>query len=85
MQTVYSHPEHGMGLLDYQAMPSLRYVAHDGWLCTFTSSQLGSFCQDNRYGTEKAGGTARPSRKKPLLPGHSPLASQAGRRVGSAL
>jgi hypothetical protein len=26
----------GMGLLEYQAMPSLRGVAHDGWLCTFT-------------------------------------------------
>ncbi len=25
-----------MGLLEYQAMPSLRDVAHDGWLCTFT-------------------------------------------------
>jgi hypothetical protein len=23
-----------MGLLEYQAMPSLRAVAHDGWLCT---------------------------------------------------
>ena len=26
----------GMGLLEYQIMPSLRDVAHDGWLCTFT-------------------------------------------------
>jgi hypothetical protein len=26
----------GMGRLEYQAMPSLREVAHDGWLCTFT-------------------------------------------------
>ncbi len=26
----------GMGLLEFQAMPSLRDVAHDGWLCTFT-------------------------------------------------
>jgi hypothetical protein len=23
----------GMGLIEYQAMPSLRDVAHDGWLC----------------------------------------------------
>jgi hypothetical protein len=23
-------------LLEYQAMPSLREIAHDGWLCTFT-------------------------------------------------
>jgi hypothetical protein len=28
-----------MGLLEYQAMPSLRDVAHDGWLCTFTKEQ----------------------------------------------
>jgi|688.fasta_scaffold682262_1 hypothetical protein len=26
----------GMGLLEHQAMPSLREVAHDGWLCKFT-------------------------------------------------
>jgi hypothetical protein len=26
----------GMGLLEYQAVPSLRDVAHDGWLCKFT-------------------------------------------------
>ncbi len=25
----------GVGLLKYQAIPSLRDVAHDGWLCTF--------------------------------------------------
>jgi hypothetical protein len=29
-----------------------------------TISQLGSTCQGNRYGTEKAGGTARPLRTK---------------------
>jgi hypothetical protein len=29
-----------MGLLEYQAMPSLRDVAHDGWLCTFIKLQL---------------------------------------------
>ncbi len=47
------------------------------------SPQLGSYCQGNRYGTEKAGGTARPSRTKSHVPGHhSPPASQAGRRVG---
>ncbi len=27
----------GMGLLEYQAMPSLRDVAHDGGLCTFSN------------------------------------------------
>ncbi len=26
----------GMGQLEDQDMPSLRDVAHDGWLCTFT-------------------------------------------------
>jgi hypothetical protein len=26
----------GMGLLEYQARPSLRDEAHDGWWCTFT-------------------------------------------------
>ncbi len=36
------------------------------------SSQLGSSCQGNRYGTEKAVGT------KSHLLGHSPPASQAG-------
>jgi hypothetical protein len=25
-----------MGLLEYQAMPYLRDLANDGWLCTFT-------------------------------------------------
>jgi hypothetical protein len=29
-----------MGLLEYHAVPSLRDVAHDGWLCTFTKQQL---------------------------------------------
>jgi hypothetical protein len=49
-------------------------------------SQLGSFCQDNRYDTEKAGGTARLSHTKlrtcrvTMAP-----ASQAGRLVGPAL
>ncbi len=72
----------GMGLLEYQAME-----AHDGWLCSYIyyilaagnsiSSQLG-----NQYGMEKAGG---PSHTKSRLPGHSPPASQAGRRVRSAL
>ncbi len=49
------------------------------------SAQLGSSCQGNRYGTEKAGGVARPSRTKSHLVGHSPLASQGGRRVGPSL
>jgi hypothetical protein len=51
----------------------------------YISTQLGNSCQGNRYCTEKAGGTARPSRTKSHLLGHSPPASQAGRRVGQAL
>jgi hypothetical protein len=85
-----------MGLLEYQAMPFLREVAHDGWLGTFTNyfitaagnsiiSQQGSFCQGNRYGTVKAGSTAYPSRTKSHLPGNSTPASQASHRVGPAL
>ncbi len=54
------------------------------------SSQLGSPYQGDRYGTEKAGGTAYPSRTKSHLLGHSLLASQTegekvtgtGRRKG---
>jgi hypothetical protein len=34
---VFRTRETGHGcLLEYQAMPSLRDIAHDGWLCTFT-------------------------------------------------
>jgi hypothetical protein len=51
----------------------------------YISTQLDSSCQGKRYGTEKAGGTARPSRTKSHLLGHFPLASQEGRRVGPAL
>ncbi len=48
------------------------------------SSHVGSSCQGNRYCTEKAGGTARPSRTISDLPvpGRYPPASQAGRRGG---
>jgi hypothetical protein len=31
-----------MGLLEYQAMPSLRDVAHDGVLCTFSNTETGA-------------------------------------------
>ncbi len=43
------------------------------------SSQLGNFRHGKRYGMEKAGGA------KSHLRGHSPQASRAGHRVGSAL
>jgi hypothetical protein len=49
------------------------------------STQLVSSCQGNRYSLKKAGGTARPLFTKSHLLGHSPPASQAGRRVGPAL
>ncbi len=74
--------------------PSLRDVAHDGWLCNeyiyyitaaFQLAAVGSSCQGYRYGTEKASSTARSSRTKKHLPGHSPPASRAGRRVEPAL
>jgi hypothetical protein len=65
-----------MGLLEYRAMPSLRDVAHDGWLCTFTKEQQLEMPSDRSWaapvrttGTKKAGGTARPSRTKPHRPG----------------
>ncbi len=33
----YCHSQReGMGLLEYQTMPSLREIAHNGWLCIFT-------------------------------------------------
>jgi hypothetical protein len=59
----------GMGLLEYQTMPSLRDVAHDGWLCTFTgqlqSGQLVRYGKGRQY-------TAYPSRTKSHLPGGPP-------------
>jgi hypothetical protein len=37
---LFSHVKRvGMGLLEYKAMPSLRDVAHDGVLCTFSNIQ----------------------------------------------
>jgi hypothetical protein len=83
-----------MGLLEYQAMPSLRDVAHDGWLFTFTIKQQLEIPSARSWaapvratGTvqKKAGGTACPSRTKSHQSGHSPPASKAGRRVGPAL
>jgi hypothetical protein len=75
-----------LDLIHYLAAPSLRDIAHDGCLCTLyniaaaensISSQLGSSCQGNRYCTEQVGSTARPSRTKSHLPGHSlPAARQ---------
>ncbi len=62
----------------------LNYITAAG---NYISSQLGSSCQGDRYGTDKAGRVRplRPSRTKSHLPGHSPPASQVCRRVGPAL
>ncbi len=42
-----SRHREGMGLLEYQAMPSLRYAGHDGVLCTFSNRSVpdrGKWC-----------------------------------------
>ncbi len=71
-------------------MSSLRDLAHNMVVYIYfitsagnsISSQLGSSCKGHRYGTEKAGGTARPSRTKSHLSSHSPPASQAAAALG---
>ncbi len=70
----------------YRGTPRSAYLKYDLWgkkIIIKNSLRhlhlLGSSCQDNRNGTEKVGGT------KSHLPGHSPPASQAGRRVGAAI
>ncbi len=78
-----TYQREGMGLLDYQAMPSLRNVAHGGVLCTFSNrstSDRGKWC--GRSG--KAVLTVYHVQNHTLL-GQSPAAIQAGRRVRSAL
>ncbi len=77
--TCFNHRE-GLGLLEHQAMPSLRDVDHNGWLCMFTITQQLEFYQHAAgplmswqlwYGnnTEKAGGKARLSPTKSHLLG----------------
>jgi hypothetical protein len=70
-------------------MPSLCDVAHEGQFCTGIASARSWTTSFGATGTVRhAGGTARPSRTKSHLPGHSPPAtpaSQAGRRVGPVL
>jgi hypothetical protein len=89
-----NQPQREGGLLEYQAMPSLLDVAHDGLFCTFTiSQQLSNPSARSWAAPVRATGTVRkrqaiqprPSRTKSHLPGHSPPASQAGRCVGLAL
>jgi hypothetical protein len=75
-----------MGLLEYHAMHSLRDLAHDGWLCTFTLQQQLEIPSAHSWAAPvRACGMDRPSRTKSHLLGHSPPARQAGRRVGPAL
>ncbi len=42
----------GMSLLEFQTMPSLRDVAHDGWLCTFTIFNSSWICHQLAPGLE---------------------------------
>ncbi|MFN9906597.1 MAG: hypothetical protein ACK56F_10795, partial [bacterium] len=53
----------GMGLLEYQAMPSLRDVAHDGVLCPLRLGQM--------VWSVMAGGMDHPSRTNHTLLGHT--------------
>jgi hypothetical protein len=64
-------------------MPSLPDVAHEGVLCTF--SNISAPDQGKWWGQSgQAAWTAHHVQNHTLL-GHSPLANQAGRRVGPAL
>jgi hypothetical protein len=72
-----------MGLLEYQAMPSLPDVAHDGVLCTICNRSApgrGNWCGPSG----QAAWNVHQVQNHTLL-GHSPSACQAGRRVGPAL
>jgi hypothetical protein len=72
-----------MGLVEHQAMPSLRVEAHNGVLCTLSNRSApdqGMWCGPSG----QAAWTVNYVQNHTLL-GHSPPASQAGRRVGLAL
>ncbi len=88
------HQREGMGLLEYQVMRSLRDVAHDGWLCTFTIfQQLEILSACSWVAPVRETSTIWKSRRygpsyhiqNHSRPCHSPPASQAGRRAGPAL
>jgi hypothetical protein len=66
-----------MGLLKYQALPSLRDVAHDG-VCVHLVPDWRKWCGPSGH----AASTVHHVQDNTLL---GPPASQAGRRVGSAL
>ena len=72
----------GMGVLEYQALPSLRDVAHEGVLCTFSNRSApdrGKWCGPSG----PAAWTVHHVQNHTLL-ARSPSASQAGRCVGPA-
>jgi hypothetical protein len=74
----------GMGVLEYQALPSLRDVAHEGVLCTFSNRSApdrGKWCGPSG----QAVWTVYHKQNHPLLLGHSPPPSHSGRRVRPAL
>ncbi len=49
-----------MGLLEYHAgHPSLHYVAHDGWLCTFTIYKSSWKFHQHAAASARATGTVR--------------------------
>ncbi len=73
-----------VGLLEYQAMPSLRDVAHDGVWCTLINRSA----PDRGKWFSPSGQTAwtvHHVQNHTLLLGHSPQATQTGHRVGPAL
>ncbi len=73
--SIYGNQREGMGQLEYHAMPSLRNVAHDGALFTFSNRSVPD--RGRRHG---------PSITYKITPcGVTLLASQAGRRVGPAI
>ncbi len=75
----YLHSERGNGSARVPGHALvLRDVAHDGVSCTFSNRSARDWCK-------RSGGMDRPSRSNHTLLGHSPPASQAGRRIGPAL
>ncbi len=63
----------------WRMVVSIYYITADG---NSISSELRSSCQVNRYGTDKAGGTARPSSTK-ITPAGSLSSSQPARRAAA--
>jgi hypothetical protein len=83
LSSVIFYQRERMGQLEYQAIPSLRDVAHDGVLCSYSNRlapYYGKWCGPSG----KASWTVRHVQNDTVL-GHSPQTSQAGRRDGPAL